>query len=62
MSKKYDVTIVETLIHTFTVEIESDETPAKAAEMEFTHVNKFEELENYSCVVAAREVENATPR
>ncbi|RWM32583.1 MAG: hypothetical protein EOR77_21370 [Mesorhizobium sp.] len=60
MSKKYDVTIVETLIHTFTVDVEPDEDPNDAAGEAFVQAEKFEQLENYSSFVADRKVENAT--
>ncbi|TPJ51780.1 MULTISPECIES: hypothetical protein [unclassified Mesorhizobium] len=62
MSKKYDVTIVETVIHTFTIDVESDEDPNEAAGEAFVQAEKFEELENYGLVVSHREVENVTPQ
>ncbi|TPL42564.1 MULTISPECIES: hypothetical protein [unclassified Mesorhizobium] len=60
MSKKYDVTIVETVIHSFTIDVESDEDPREAAGEAFVQAKKFEELENYGLVVCEREVENIT--
>lgn len=60
MLKKYDVTIVETLIHTFTVDVEPDEDPNDAAGEAFVQAEKLEQLENYHSHSADRKVENAT--
>ncbi|RUU76125.1 hypothetical protein [Mesorhizobium sp. M7A.F.Ca.MR.362.00.0.0] len=60
MSTKYDVTIVETLIHTFTVDVEPDEDPREAAGEAFVQAEKLDELENYSIATSHREVENTT--
>lgn len=64
MSKKYDVTIVETVIHTFTIivepdEIGPDESLHEVAEEIFVN-SLFDDLENYSQVIVDRTVENVT--
>ncbi|TIW53861.1 MAG: hypothetical protein E5V54_24170 [Mesorhizobium sp.] len=66
MSKKYDVTIVETVIHTFTITVEPDEigpdeTMSEVAEEVFVHT-LFDDLENYSQAIVDRTVENVTPQ
>ncbi|MBN9551453.1 MAG: hypothetical protein J0H31_21960 [Alphaproteobacteria bacterium] len=66
MSKKYDVTIVETVIHTFTITVEPDEigpgeTLNEVAEEIFLN-NMHKDLENHGEAIAHREVENVTPQ
>ena len=60
--RKYDVTIVETVVHNFTVEVEGDEDPYEAAEEEFVQAENFTDLENYSEAISNREVEDARPQ
>lgn len=55
---RYDVTIVETIIHTFTVEVFAGESPAAVAE----RVYKNGELDNHRVVNVSMEVENVTPQ
>ncbi|MBN8245103.1 hypothetical protein JF546_18965 [Nitratireductor aquimarinus] len=61
MSKKFEVTMVETLIHTFTVEVESENDVDQAANEMFTQAEKLSDLEDYNSVVSLREVEDAQP-
>ena len=59
--RAYDVTILEQVVHTFTITVNDDEDPVEAAEEEFLNC-PHDELENYGEAVVAREVENVTPR
>ncbi|MBN7759734.1 hypothetical protein JYP52_01180 [Nitratireductor aquibiodomus] len=61
MSKKFEVTMVETLIHTFTVEVESENEVAQAANEMFVQAEQLSDLEDYNSVVSLREVEDAQP-
>lgn len=61
MSKKFEVTMVETLIHTFTVEVESENEVAQAANEMFVQAEQLSDLEDYNSVVILREVEDAQP-
>lgn len=59
---KYDVTIVETIVHNFSIEVEGDDDPYEAAEQEFVHAERIADLDDYSLAISQREVENAIPR
>lgn len=59
--RKYDVTLVETIVHTFTIEVEGDDDPHEAAEEIFLN-SLHSELENHGEAISYREVESATPQ
>ncbi|WP_353645703.1 hypothetical protein [Mesorhizobium sp. WSM2239] len=62
--RKYDVTVVETNVHTFTVEIPNDvaeEDRAEFVEQIFCDTLP-DDLENHNWFIPDREVENVTPQ
>jgi len=61
MSRKYHATIVETLIHSFTVEVEEGEDLKREVEAAFLNINKLEQLTDYDQQIASREVDDVRP-
>ncbi|MER8983910.1 hypothetical protein NKK48_30205 [Mesorhizobium sp. C386A] len=59
--RKFNVTVVETIVHNFVVEVYEGERPADAAEDAFVNADKITDLENYTLIVRDRDVEDAQP-
>ena len=61
VKRKWHVTLEETVVHNFTIEVDEDEDPSEVAEHLWVQVSSLDQLEDHGSFIVDRRIDDVQP-